>query len=141
MSTIVVNFWRKLDMDVQVNLFTVPPVTADNAAIPVFGRWFCTSPYIGKGMFGVYYVKRLLDRVCTTEEYWAGTCEIPRNPYAFFFDTTDETEARFERPFMFWDSFVLNLGLSDAGAPRGGRLLVWDFVPGSGSEFWWKQTG
>jgi hypothetical protein len=138
MSMIVVNFWAKPDLDVSVNLVTVPPVTAEKATTPVFGRWVCTSAYIGKGQFGVYYVKRVPDRPCPTdEEAWLGRCEPPYNPYAFFFDTYDEKQARSSWPFMYWDHFYLNIGDSSRGAGQLHR----EFVPDSGSRFWWKQTG
>ena len=74
--------------------------------------------------------------MCDREQYWAGVCDVAHNPYAYFFDTDDEKQASSDRPFMFWDHFYMDIGASSSGR---GKLLVMDFVPGSGTEFDWLQ--
>jgi hypothetical protein len=139
MKSIAVKFWEQPDMEVPVTLVTVPLLTADKATTAVFGRWLCTSPYIGKRSLGLYYVKRVPDPVCASDEQrWLGMCNLPRNPYAFFFDTDDEKQANYDGPFMFWDHFYLDIGSSSNGE---GKLLQSEFVPGSGFTFQWKQIG
>jgi hypothetical protein len=138
MKSIVVDFWESKDsVKVPVNLVAVPTVTADKATTPVFGRWVCTSPYIGKRSLGLFYIKRIPERLCASnEEMWTGGCELPRNPYAFFFDTDDE--AKTGRPFMFLDHFYLDIGASSSGQ---GNFTQAPFVSGSGYTFKWNQAG
>ena len=138
MANISVRYWAKHDLVVPVQLATVPTLTADTATTPVFGRWVCTSPYIGKKSLGLYYLKRVPEPVCSSQELlWLGRCELPRNPYAFFFDTDDAKDARYGRPFMFWDHFYLDIGASSRGE---GQLLEREFVSGSGFKFEWNQN-
>ena len=138
MKSVAVHFWEsKDDVKVTVNLIAVPSVTPDKASSPVFGRWVCMSPYIGKRSVGLFYVKRVPERPCASdEEMWMGACDLPHNPYAFFFDTDDEKSVGIEGPFMFLDHFYLDIGSSSNGR---GKLTKLEFVSGSGHTFEWNQ--
>jgi hypothetical protein len=136
MKTITVTFRGKDRVVVAVGLATVPTITGDKATTPQYGRWACASPYIGKKSLGLYYIKRVPAPDCVSDEQlWTGMCTLPNNPYAFFFDTADEKEARYGRPFMLWDHFFLDIGSNSSGEGK----LEREFVTGSGFQLDWKQ--
>lgn len=137
MKLISVRFSAKYDLEIPVQLMTVPALTTAQATTPFYGRWVCMSPYIGKKTVGLFYVKRVPEPACDRDQYWVGVCDLARNPYAFFLDTPDEKQARLEDPFMFWDHFYLDIGTSSTGK---GKLLTREYVPGSGFIFDWNQT-
>jgi hypothetical protein len=114
-------------------LWSVPPKLPENANIPAYdkvnegkwGKWSCTSPYLGKKAVGRYYWKNIVLPQCTAEQQWSGTCTYDQkyiyvqNPMGYFFDM-DAAE-----PFLVLWTFDPMRPIEMHGAGRILQFAVW----------------
>ena len=89
--------------EVPLTLETLAALTPDDAEPKSFGRWKCTSPYLGADVSGKYYVKN-------------NKC-FPDNPFGFFLDK----QGKDDDPFLVLRGFEpMSMKI---GAEGEGRIL------------------
>src|SRR5215510_10248947 len=99
MIELTITVWDREEVEVPFYLKTLPLLTPANMAAPLFGSWFCTSPYLGNTSTGNYYIKKVADPECTDEQRWISGCRGSSGQMGFFFDSHDP-------PFCSWTLFI-----------------------------------
>jgi hypothetical protein len=93
MIELTMSLWDLKDnrFEVPFYLMSVPTQTPDDAKLlvydePNYGKWYCTSPYLGQKALGKYFFKNVVLPQCSVEQTWADACPHVLNPIGYFFD-------------------------------------------------------
>src|SRR5262245_42895098 len=101
-------------------LQTLAPLTPDNAKSKSFGRWECSSYYLGDDLTGRYYVKN--------------NKNVPDNPVGFFLDSKGEDDD----PLLVLQGFnPMSMKIGDSG---DGRILRTRMTDVTWTDVRWQRT-